>query len=335
MADELRNRPRRWLVTGGAGFIGSHVVDKLVELGQDIVILDDYSTGKAVNIAHLTGGESRTQAKSIEIIEGDIRDPSVCRRSCRGVEIVLHQAALGSVPRSIADPATTNAVNVDGFVNMMVAARDEGVARFVYASSSAVYGDDPRLPKLEGDEGMPLSPYAASKRANELYAAAFQASYGMKIVGLRYFNVFGPRQDPDGPYAAVIPRWIKAMLDGAACTVFGDGETSRDFCYVANTVQANLLAALCPDDVTGTSYNVSYGGRVTLNELFEELRTRVESLRPGLVIPDKVHEPARSGDVRHSQADLTRVVASLGYSPTHDVRRGLDDAMAWYAANLG
>lgn len=331
VTDELTERPRRWLVTGGAGFIGSHVADGLIELGQAVVILDNLTTGTQQNLAHLAAAGRG----SIEIIEGDVRDPAICLRAARGVDFVLHHAALVSVPGSIADPATTYAVNIDGFANMMAAARVQGVARFVYASSSAVYGDDPRLPKVEGNEGNPLSPYAASKRSNELAAAAFQESNGLQTVGLRYFNVFGPRQDPDGPYAAVIPAWMRAMLESAACTVYGDGEVSRDFCHVTNAVQANLLAALGPDDATGGSYNVSNGERTTLNQLYAALRSRVQLIRPGVAIPNKIHAPARPGDITHSEADLTRIRATLGYSPTIDIRRGLDDALTWYAANLG
>lgn len=323
--------PQRWLVTGAAGFIGSHIVDRLLELGQEVVALDNFATGSARNLEHaLASPDAR-----LELIEGDIRDPLACRRACAGVQIVLHQAALGSVPRSLEDPATTNAVNVDGFLNILIAARDENVSRFVYASSSAVYGDDPRLPKCEGNEGRPLSPYAVTKWTNELYAAAFQDKYGLPVVGLRYFNVFGPRQDPDGPYAAVIPRWVKALLAGQPCRIYGDGQTSRDFCYVANAVQANLLAAFCPDAATGTTYNVAYGGRTTLNELYDELRRRVQELRPDLRLGDKVHEGSRAGDIRHSQADLGKITGALGYVPAYDLKAGLSEAMPWYVRSVG
>jgi UDP-N-acetylglucosamine 4-epimerase len=330
ISDDLRKRPLRWLVTGGAGFIGSHVVEKLLELGQHVVVLDNFSTGSAANLGHLANGDT-ARSNRIEIVEGDIRDLETCRQCCRGADIVLHQAAAGSVPRSIADPATINDVNVGGFLNMLVATRDEKVSRLVYASSSSVYGDDPRLPRVEGNEGNPLSPYAASKRTNELYAAAFQSSYGSSTIGLRYFNVFGSRQNPDSEYAAVIPRWMKAMFSGAPCVVYGDGQTSRDFCYVANIVQANLLAALAPAEAVGAVYNIAYGEGVTLNRLFDELRSRIQALRPGLTIPDKVHQGERPGDVRYSWADVARAKASLGYAPTHDLSRGLDEAMAWYA----
>jgi UDP-N-acetylglucosamine/UDP-N-acetyl-alpha-D-glucosaminouronate 4-epimerase len=296
-----------------------------------VVALDNFATGSARNLA-----DARDMAGDrLELIDGDIRDPIACGRACEGVQVVLHQAALGSVPRSIEDPATTNAVNIDGFLNMLVAARDARVGRFVYASSSAVYGDDPRLPKVEGNEGQPLSPYAVTKVSNELYAAVFQDKYGLATVGLRYFNVFGPRQDPNGPYAAVIPRWISALLAGRPCVVYGDGESSRDFCYVANAVQANLLAAVCPPTATGGAYNVAYGGRTTLNELYEQLRRRVEQVRPGSAFGHKIHEPARPGDIPHSQADLGKISQALGYVPAYDLKAGLTEAMPWYVGDLG
>ncbi|MEX2546828.1 MAG: SDR family oxidoreductase [Chloroflexota bacterium] len=329
----LRGTPSRWLVTGAAGFIGSHLVERLLQLGQVVVGLDNFATGSARNLDDVLRSVAAAGDR-FALIEGDIRDQATCRRACQGVDVILHQAALGSVPRSIDDPATTNAVNVDGFLNMLVAARDAQVRRFVYASSSAVYGDDPRLPKREGNEGTPLSPYAVTKVANELYAGAFQRAYGLEVIGLRYFNVFGTRQDPDGPYAAVIPRWIGALMRGDPCTIYGDGETSRDFCYVANVVQANVLAAQAAASVTGGVYNVAYGRSTTLNGLYLQLRDHVQRLRPGATLADKVHEPFRQGDVRHSLASVRRTTGALGYRPTHDLARGLDEAMPWYAARV-
>lgn len=333
--ESLLLAPVRWLVTGAAGFIGSHLVERLLCLDQQVVGLDNFATGSARNLDEIMTSVGAVAANRFQFIEGDIRDLATCSRACKRVSIVLHQAALGSVPRSIEDPASTNAVNIGGFLNMLVAARDAGVSRFVYASSSAVYGDDSRLPKREGNEGRPLSPYAVSKFADELYASVFQRAYGLRVVGLRYFNVFGARQDPQGPYAAVIPRWIRSLMMGAPCLVFGDGETSRDFCYVANTVQANLLAAHCRDDATGVAYNVSYGGRTTLNQLYDELRQRVERLRRDARVGDKIHEQVRPGDVRHSHAGLEKVKDALGYAPTHDLARGLDEAMPWYVEHVG
>ncbi len=329
----LRGTPSRWLVTGAAGFIGSHLVERLLQLGQMVVGLDNFATGSARNLDDVLRSVAAA-GERLALIEGDVRDQATCRRACQGVDVILHQAALGSVPRSIDDPETTNAVNVNGFLNMLVAARDAKVARFVYTSSSAVYGDDPRLPKREGNEGTPLSPYAVTKVANELYAGAFQRAYGLEVIGLRYFNVFGPRQDPNGPYAAVIPRWIGALMRGDPCTIYGDGETSRDFCYVANVVQANLLAAHAAAPATGDVYNVSYGRSTSLNELYLELRGRVQRLRPEAALADRIYEPFRPGDVRHSLASVKKAKEALGYRPTHDLLLGLDEAMPWYAERV-
>jgi UDP-N-acetylglucosamine 4-epimerase len=309
--EQLRSERRRWLVTGAAGFIGSHVVEQLLAHGQEVRGLDNFATGKRENLF-----------PECEFIEGDIRDAAVCARACAGVDLVLHQAALGSVPRSIAHPAETHAVNVDGFVHMALAARDAGVKRFVYASSSSVYGDEPTLPKVEARIGTPLSPYAVTKRVDEIYAETFQRNYGLACVGLRYFNVFGARQDPNGPYAAVMPRWFAALAAGEACIINGDGETSRDFCYVLNAVQANVLAALAPK-ATGV-YNVAFGARTTLRELHDMIRARVGT----------GGEPRfadfRAGDIRHSLADISRARAELGYAPEFAVAAGLDEASAWY-----
>jgi UDP-N-acetylglucosamine 4-epimerase len=306
----------RWLVTGAAGFIGSHLVEDLLEQGHEVVGLDDFSTGHRHNLP--SAGTNR-----FRFIEGDIRDAAVCQRSCDGIDFVLHQAALGSVPRSIAQPLRTHQVNVDGFVNMLLAARDAKVKRFVYASSSSVYGDDARLPKREGEEGRPLSPYAVSKVANELYARTYARVYGLQTVGLRYFNVFGPRQDPDGVYAAVVPRWIAALGRGERCEIYGDGETSRDFCFVKNAVQANLKAATAEGDPTGV-YNVAVGGRTSLKGLYQLLRERVARSRPNAAKLEPLFKPFREGDIKDSQADTSKAKAAFGYVPTHDIAAGLD-----------
>ncbi len=333
---QLRAAPRRWLVTGAAGFIGSHLVEALLRLDQNVVGLDNFTTGHRRNLDEVQAAVSAAQWARMHFIEGDIRVPEHCHAACVGVTRVLHQAALGSVPRSLADPVATNAVNVDGFLNMLVAARDAKVERFVYAASSSTYGDHPALPKVEARIGRPLSPYAVTKVVNELYADVFARSYGLQTIGLRYFNVFGPRQDPIGAYAAVIPKWIAAMLAGEPVHINGDGSTSRDFCFVANAVQANLLAACVTDPgAVNQIYNVALGDRTTLKELQEHL---CELLAPhlrqrGVSAPAMpVFGAFRSGDVLHSQADITKAATLLGYAPTHRVREGLEQAMGWYVA---
>lgn len=306
------------LVTGGAGFIGSHLVDALVAAGASVRVLDDLSSGRRENLAG--------SVKAIDFVEGDIRDVETCRRACRGSEIVFHLAAVGSVPRSIEDPAHTLAVNVGGTANVLAAARDAGARRVVYASSSSVYGDSETLPKREGEEGRPLSPYALSKRMNEELADVFGRCYGMELIGLRYFNVFGPRQDPEGPYAAVIPRFFKACLRGHAPVIFGDGEQSRDFTFVGDAVSANLLAAAAPSSAWGYAYNVGGGTRTTVRELARLVR---EAAGGG---PEPVTAPPRTGDVAHSLADLARVWEAIGYKPQWDLSRGLARSRAHYAA---
>lgn len=320
----LPQLPRTWLVTGAAGFIGSHLVEALLAGGQRVVGLDNFSTGHRSNVE----AASRGAQDRFHLVEGDIRDPDACRQAAEGADVVLHQAALGSVPRSLADPMTTDAVNVHGFLNVAWAAKEAGITRMVYASSSSVYGDHPALPKVEAEVGTPLSPYAVSKRTDELYARSFTDHYGMELVGLRYFNVFGPRQDPDGPYAAVIPKWFAALADRQRCTIHGDGETSRDFCYVANVVQANLRAALAAEP-SGV-YNVAYGERTTLNELYAAIRDRVAQRLPEVAGLDPVYTDFRPGDVRHSLADVSRIHRDLGYEPTHSVTEGLAEAADWY-----
>jgi UDP-N-acetylglucosamine/UDP-N-acetyl-alpha-D-glucosaminouronate 4-epimerase len=328
----LRAEPRRWLVTGGAGFIGSHLVEELLALGQTVRVLDNLVTGKRANVDTVLAAADAGARARCEFVEGDIADAATAERACSGVDYVLHQAALGSVPRSIADPRASHRANVDGFLEMLIAARDAGVKRFVYASSSSVYGDEPNLPKVEGRTGRVLSPYAATKAVNELYAGVFQRTYELESIGLRYFNVFGPRQDPDGPYAAVIPRWVKALLRDEPCTIFGDGETSRDFCYVKNAVQANLLSAVAPAASTDAVYNVAYGERTTLTELFGYLRDGLVAARSSLAGREPEYADFRKGDVRHSLAEVDAARTKLGYAPTHDVGRGIGEALSWYVA---
>jgi UDP-N-acetylglucosamine/UDP-N-acetylgalactosamine 4-epimerase len=334
ISTELRRQPRTWLVTGVAGFIGSNLLEALLGLGQRVVGLDNFATGHRRNIDEVLqrGGGA---ARLFRFVEGDIRDLATCREVCAGVEYVLHQAALGSVPRSIHDPLATHEANVNGFVNMLIAAREAGVRRFVYAASSSTYGDHPGLPKVEDRIGRPLSPYAVTKYVNELYAGVFERTYGVTSVGLRYFNVFGRRQDPNGAYAAVIPKWVGKLLAGKSCQINGDGQTSRDFCYIDNAVQANLLAAAINDEgVTDQVYNVACGDRTTLNDLFRMIRDGLASYRPELATVEPEYVNFRAGDVRHSQADITKIRARLGYVPSHSVADGLREALDWYANNL-
>ncbi|PYL01451.1 MAG: LPS biosynthesis protein WbpP [Verrucomicrobia bacterium] len=332
---DLLKASRTWLVTGAAGFIGSNIVETLLNLGQEVVGLDNFATGNKGNLDEVKERVGRSRWKEFKFIRGDIRELNTCRRACRGIDFVSHQAALGSVPRSIEDPLIANACNVTGFVNMLAAARDARVKRFVYASSSAIYGDEPALPKVEDRIGRPLSPYAVTKYVNELYADAFARCYGIETVGLRYFNVFGPRQDPDGPYAAVIPRWIAAMMKREPVRINGDGETSRDFCYVDNAVQMNLLAATTNNPrAINRVYNVACNERTSLNQLFAMLRERLLPHYPHLRKYKPVYGPFRAGDVRHSQADIARARRLMGYAPAHRIDQGLDAALDWYRNNL-
>lgn len=332
---QLPAQPRTWLVTGAAGFIGSHLLEQLLRLGQTVIGLDNFATGKAANLAQVQGLVGAAAWEKFTLIEGDIRDLPTCRRVCTGVDYVLHQAALGSVPRSLEDPLTTNAVNISGSLNMLVAARDAGVRRFVYAASSSTYGDHPGLPKVEDVIGRPLSPYAVTKYINELYASVFARAYGVESIGLRYFNVFGPRQDPDGPYAAVIPLWVKALLRGETVQINGTGETSRDFCFVANAVQANLLAATVADPAAiNQVYNVAVNARTSLNELFELLRVKLLPHAPQLAGAKPNYRDFRKGDVLHSQADIAKAARLLGYGPSHTIGAGLDVALPWYIEHL-
>lgn len=330
----LRRSPRVWLVTGVAGFIGSNLLEALLALDQRVVGLDNFATGRQSNLDDVRDCTTAEQFSRFEMITGDIRDSKVCARAVKGVDYVLHHAALGSVPRSIDDPIATNDVNVSGFLNMLVAARDAKVRRFIYAASSSAYGSHQGLPKVEDVIGSPLSPYAVTKVANELYAGVFTSVFGIETIGLRYFNVFGPRQDPNGPYAAVIPRWMAALVTDGEVDIFGDGETSRDFCYVENAIQANLLAATVDDPkAIGQIYNVSVGDRTTLNQLFQAL---VRALEPVAEIRNVVptHRPPRTGDIRHSIADITKARNLLGYAPSHRLADGLAAAAKWYIASL-
>jgi len=320
----IESRRRTWLVTGAAGFIGSHLAEHLLQLGQTVVGLDNFATGKRANLP-----------AGIRFIEGDIRSLDACRRACHGADVVLHQAALGSVPRSIDDPVSSNEANVSGFINMLVAARDAGVRRFVYASSSAVYGDHPALPKVEAVTGRAVSPYGLTKQINELYAEVFAACYGYKAVGLRYFNVFGPRQDPNGAYASVIPAWIGALLRGQVPYINGDGSAGRDFCHIDNVVQANLLAATVEDPAAlGQAYNIALGDQTSLAELYEMIRATLAKRLAHVAQVRAVHREPRRGDLQFSRADISKAERLLGYRPAVRIMEGLQQTIDWYADNL-
>lgn len=335
LLERLPTEPRTWLVTGVAGFIGCNLLETLLKLEQRVVGLDNFATGHRRNLEQIRSAVQPAQWARFRFIAGDIRRLEDCRAACAGVDYVLHQAALGSVPRSLEDPITTNAANIDGFLNMLVAARDAGVQRFVYAASSSTYGDHPGLPKVEEVIGRPLSPYAVTKLVNELYAEVFARAYGLRSIGLRYFNIFGPHQDPEGAYAAVVPRWVAAMIRGEPVYINGDGETSRDFCYIANAVQANLLAAtVARPEATDQVYNVAVGDRTTLNDLFRSIRALLAERFPHLRGLEPVYRDFRPGDVRHSQADVCKARTLLGYVPTHRIGDGLKEAMDWYVADL-
>lgn len=332
---QFTRKPRRWLVTGAAGFIGSHLMEALLQLDQDVVALDNFATGKHENLDRVQQHVGAERWRRLEFIEGDIRFLAPCRAACHGVDIVLHQAALGSVVRSIKDPVETNSANVDGFINMLIAARDAHVHRFVYAASSSTYGDNSRLPKVEGEIGRPLSPYALTKYIDELYADVFSRCYGTQAIGLRYFNVFGPRQDPDGAYAAVIPKWISALLRNEPVEINGDGSTTRDFCYVDNVVQANLLAAAVTDPAAVNQvYNVAMGEQTSLDELFATLRSLLAQHRPDILDRQPVYREFREGDMRLSQADIGKAARLLGYEPRWSVHDGLEHALQWYVSAL-
>ena len=331
---ELRQHPRTWLITGVAGFIGSNLLENLLRMDQRVIGLDNFATGHRRNLEEVRSFVEPQQWERFSFLEGDICDLDSCKRACEGVDHVLHQAALGSVPRSLADPLASHRANVDGFVHMLVAAREAKVRRVVYAASSSTYGDHPGLPKVEDVIGTPLSPYAVTKYVNELYADVFARSYQMQAIGLRYFNVFGPRQDPHGAYAAVIPRWLDAMLSGEPVYINGDGESSRDFCFIENAVRANLLAAAAPLPSPAEHHvlNVAVGERTSLLQLFGYLRAEVERHAPEHAIPDPLHREFRAGDARHSLADISRARALIGYEPTHDIRQGLRVLADWFVA---
>jgi len=331
----LQGNQQTWLITGVAGFIGSNLLETLLKLGQKVVGLDNFSTGHHHNLDQVKAVVTSAQWQNFQFIEGDIRNLKDCTTACSGVDYVLHQAALGSVPRSLEDPILTNENNITGFLNMLVSARDAQVKRFVYAASSSTYGDHPGLPKVEDLIGKPLSPYAVTKYVNELYTEVFSRCYGFKTVGLRYFNIFGQRQDPEGAYAAVIPKWVAGMIKNEPVYINGDGETSRDFCYIDNTVQANLLAATTDNpDAVGQVYNVAVGDRTSLNQLFESIRSLLEPRFPHLKDFKPTYRDFRAGDVRHSLADISKAENLLGYAPTHRIHEGLQEAMDWYVADL-
>ena len=333
VAEALVNKPKTWLITGVAGFIGSNLLENLLLLNQKVVGLDNFATGFQHNLDEVQSVVTTEQWQRFTFIEGDIRNLADCQTACADVDYILHQAALGSVPRSIADPINTNDTNISGFLNMLVAARDANVASFTYAASSSTYGDHPALPKVEEAIGKPLSPYAVTKYANELYAEVFARTYGFHTIGLRYFNIFGKRQTPDGAYAAVIPKWTAAMIQGDNIYINGDGDTSRDFNFIENAVQANILAATADDDAKNQVYNVAVGGRTTLNTLFIALKDNL-SINGVDYSQAPIYRDFREGDVRHSQADISKIKSALGYDPQFDVVQGIKKAMPWYVTFL-
>lgn len=334
LCEQLASSPKKWLITGVAGFIGSNLLETLLKLGQTVVGLDNFATGHQRNLDEVKSTVSEEQWSNFSFIEGDIRDYDTCTKAVENVDYVLHQAALGSVPRSIADPLTSNAANVSGFLNMLQAAKEANVGSFTYAASSSTYGDHPALPKVEENIGNPLSPYAVTKYVNELYANVYARTYGFKSIGLRYFNVFGKRQDPNGAYAAVIPKWTAAMIEGEDVFVNGDGETSRDFCFIENTVQMNILAACANDQAKDQVYNVAVGDRTTLNDLYKSIASSLKN--NGIEVSNEpVYRDFRAGDVRHSQADISKAKQKLGYDPKFNIGAGIDKAMPWYIAFVG
>lgn len=333
VCEQLQQAPKTWLITGVAGFIGSNLLETLLKLDQKVVGLDNFATGYQHNLDEVKGCVSEAQWSNFNFIEGDIRQFADCQTACNGVDYVLHQAALGSVPRSIVDPIRTNDTNISGFLNMLTAARDAHVSSFTYAASSSTYGDHPALPKVEENIGKPLSPYAVTKYVNELYADVFARSYGFKAIGLRYFNVFGQRQDPNGAYAAVIPKWTASMIAGDDVFINGDGETSRDFCFIGNTVQANILAATAPEEAKNQVYNVAVGDRTTLNDLYAAIQAALLENSINYA-KSAVYREFRAGDVRHSQASIAKIQQALGYAPEYPIAEGIQLAMCWYVNNL-
>ena len=336
VCENLRTVPKTWLVTGAAGFIGCNLVEALLNLDQRVIGLDNFATGHQHNLDQVRDSVGPQRWANFRFIRGDIRKLEDCQAACKGVDYVLHQAALGSVPRSLENPLATHAANNTGFLHMLVAARDAGAARFVYAASSSTYGDHPGLPKVEDVIGKPLSPYAVTKYVNELYADVFGRCYGTQSIGLRYFNIFGRRQDPNGAYAAVVPKWVASMIKDEPVYINGDGETSRDFCYIDNVIQANVLAATASNsDAVNQVYNVAVGDRTTLNDLFEGIRANLAQRYAYLQDFKPIYRDFRKGDVRHSLADITKAKTLLGYEPTHRILEGLREAMDWYVAHLG
>ena len=333
VAEALVNKPKTWLITGVAGFIGSNLLENLLLLNQKVVGLDNFATGFQHNLDEVQSVVTTEQWQRFTFIEGDIRKLVDCQTACADIDYILHQAALGSVPRSIAEPINTNDTNISGFLNMLVAARDAKVTSFTYAASSSTYGDHPALPKVEEAIGKPLSPYAVTKYVNELYAEVFARTYGFHTIGLRYFNIFGKRQTPDGAYAAVIPKWTAAMIQGDDVYINGDGDTSRDFNFIENAVQANILAATADDDAKNQVYNVAVGGRTTLNTLFTALKDNL-SINGIDYSQAPIYRDFREGDVRHSQADISKIKSALGYDPQFDVVQGIKKAMPWYVTFL-
>jgi UDP-N-acetylglucosamine/UDP-N-acetylgalactosamine 4-epimerase len=339
LQEYLKDNQSTWLVTGVAGFIGSNLLEKLLILNQKVVGLDNFDTGHQHNIDQAIEDANKATGKdlsgNLKFIDGDIRELSDCKDACNGVNYVLHQAALGSVPRSIEDPINTNRANIDGFLNMLVASKNANVKRFVYAASSSTYGNHPDLPKVEDKIGSPLSPYAVTKVVNELYANVFAKTYGFKTIGLRYFNIFGKRQDPNGAYAAVIPKWVAAILNKEDVFINGDGKTSRDFCYIDNTVQMNLLAATIDnDEATDQVYNVAINDRTSLNKLYQIIEERLIQRVQGLERRGVIYRDFRAGDVRHSQANIDKAKTLIGYQPTHAIEQGLNESMDWYVESL-
>lgn len=335
LKQHLQDNAYSWCVTGVAGFIGSNLLETLLVLNQKVIGLDNLATGHLRNLEQVEARLPKAQWRNFVFTQGDIRDLETCRQVCTDTDFVLHQAALGSVPRSIEDPLLTNASNVTGFLNMLVAARDCEVKRFIYAASSSTYGDEPKLPKIEHRIGRPLSPYAVTKYVNELYADVFARCYGLNSIGLRYFNIFGPRQDPEGAYAAVIPKWVSNLLRGESVHINGDGETSRDFCFIDNAVQANLLAAMTrKEEALNQVYNVAVQERTTLNQLFDMIKKLLAAHNPSLKDCQPIYRDFRPGDVRHSLADISKARQLLGYDPSHRIEAGLQQAMAWYIEDL-
>jgi UDP-N-acetylglucosamine 4-epimerase len=339
LQDFLKVNQSTWLVTGAAGFIGSNIVEKLLILNQKVIGLDNFDSGYQHNIDHAIKDASRATGKNLiknfKFVHGDVRDLIDCHKACDGVDYVLHQAAIGSVPRSIKDPCNTNRTNIDGFLNMMIASKEANVKRFVYASSSSSYGDQSDLPKVEDKIGSPLSPYAVSKIVNELYADVFAKVYGFRTIGLRYFNIFGKRQDPNGAYAAVIPKWVSAILNNEEIYINGDGETSRDFCYIDNTVQVNLLAATTSlDEATNQIYNVALNESTSLNKLYQMIEEKIGQRKHDIEKKAPIYQDFRVGDIRHSKANIDKAKLLLNYQPKYTLNEGLDHTMDWYIDSL-